>query len=467
MRITEHVANQLCISTRCRSVEHFVALFQRYVSEDAIFMSTLASRPQGLETAFVFVLANGTPVLRGAGVVRECWKTAENPFRLPGILLGIKQLSPRSVEIFDRMRNPGERNTLLSLAPPPPSSPWDEDSFVEATFATRPEVHTATTKQYFSPVRRAPAPEISATESFPVQRRRDTDARPCATPTEERGESFSAPTRLDARRFPWLSDCAELDAPSSDCILPLNPLASVSESALAGHIDCSVFESTHSPPIAVLAKVRRRPLWWGTVATAVAIVGVVVAVLPSHTSDARPEPEPPAMAEPTQATNGWPTVGDGPCRLSVFAKPAGSTVELDGVLRGPSPVTLAGPCGQHRVDVSHPTHRTMTAWTTLRPDQPESVEVALARAIYTVSVTSNPPQASIYIAGALAGRTPKVLNVLGHVPVTLVIKKPGYLPATRQVLDPMPRNKVTVRLTPIVSNRRHGMACASCEMTKK
>jgi hypothetical protein len=249
----------------------------------------------------------------------------------------------------------------------------------------------------------------------------------------------------------------EIGVPGSAHILPANPLAKISETALAGHVDCTLFKATHSPPIALIAKLRRWPLWFGAAASAVLIASVSIAGPFSDTSEARPAPVAMAAPPPEVTSGDWPIVGEGPCRVSVFATPAGASIDVDGTSRGQSPLTIATTCGQHRVDVSHRTHRTMTVWAHLRPGEPESMEIALTRAIHIVSITSAPTGASIYLDGVKTGRTPKVLNVLGHVPVTVEVKKPGYRPVVQHIINATPHNNVSLQLTPIVRKKRQAV----------
>src|SRR5690349_5541124 len=93
----------MCIATRCTSVEHFIQMFHRFVDEESFFVSTLNTRPPGLETSFSVQLADGTPVLRGLCVVMQSWTTAANPFKTPGVRLGIKRLTANSMVVFEQL----------------------------------------------------------------------------------------------------------------------------------------------------------------------------------------------------------------------------------------------------------------------------------------------------------------------------------------------------------------------------
>lgn len=125
--MTPEPGNQLCISTRCKTVDELVATFKPYVRGSTIFVPTLAQQRIGLETVFVVQLADGTAVLRGRCVIRRGWTTADNPFRLPGLLLGLKTLSSRSKETFDRIVGlaPVEiwQETSTWIGPPVPTAP--------------------------------------------------------------------------------------------------------------------------------------------------------------------------------------------------------------------------------------------------------------------------------------------------------------------------------------------------------
>ncbi|HSD90922.1 MAG TPA: hypothetical protein VLB44_25535 [Kofleriaceae bacterium] len=118
------------IATRCRSVDQFVAMSARYIDGSSLFVATLVTREVALDLEFVVLLADGTPVLRGRAVVREAWSTADNPFRLPGLLLGVRMLTPRSKEVFDRIRGAaGRAATHRRVAQPSEVGTKSEPSF--------------------------------------------------------------------------------------------------------------------------------------------------------------------------------------------------------------------------------------------------------------------------------------------------------------------------------------------------
>jgi hypothetical protein len=88
----------------------------------------------------------------------------------------------------------------------------------------------------------------------------------------------------------------------------------------------------------------------------------------------------------------------------------------------------------------------MIAWVILDAEQPEAIDVTLARPIHAVSITSEPDGAAIYIEGRLAGTTPANLNVLGFVPLSVTIAKPGFAPVLQNLYSSAPRDSLAVRL---------------------
>src|SRR5262245_29114013 len=93
----------LRIATRCVTIEQFIATFHRFCDEQSFFISTLGTRPVGLETAFSIQLEDGKPVLQGLGVVLDAWTTSANRFNRPGVRLGLKRLTNDSVPIFKQL----------------------------------------------------------------------------------------------------------------------------------------------------------------------------------------------------------------------------------------------------------------------------------------------------------------------------------------------------------------------------
>ena len=107
------------------------------LDEESFFVSTLNTRPPGLETSFSVQLADGTPVLRGLCVVMQSWGSAANPFKTPGVRLGIKRLTANSMAVFEQLLL-----TRSGAKPPPiptatvPGTPSPVAALVAAAKAT-------------------------------------------------------------------------------------------------------------------------------------------------------------------------------------------------------------------------------------------------------------------------------------------------------------------------------------------
>ncbi len=243
------------------------------------------------------------------------------------------------------------------------------------------------------------------------------------------------------------------------------------------------FDGTALPlpakPTSELAPLRRKrpPLWM--LGGAVGLLGVAIVVVVSLTSksDGSSTPAPAAKpanelaevvppAKKTQAAvatdetgdvedvediddghEGPPIVGEGPCQVVVATTPAGSMVAIDGKTVGPSPLTVGATCGPHKLDISHARYQATSKTVTLTAGKPHELEVTLQRPTHTVTVTSNPSGATIFIDGRSAGTTPTKLNVLGFVTIKLELKKTGYQPAKTKLYSKRAQDQVAVRLT--------------------
>lgn len=113
------------IVTRFTTVEDFVYSFARFCADAACFIPGAHAKRAGVETAFSLRLADGTPMLLGLCVVLESWATAENPYGRPGVMLGIRKLTPESKLMFQQLRrvhHRGEDTARIEV----PSEVFDE-----------------------------------------------------------------------------------------------------------------------------------------------------------------------------------------------------------------------------------------------------------------------------------------------------------------------------------------------------
>ena len=264
----------MCIATRCTSVEQFIQMFHRFVDEESFFVSTLNTRPPGLETSFSVQLADGTPVLRGLCVVMQAWTDGSNPFKTPGVRLGIKRLTANSMAVFERLlvtRSaakpsggtplpviPVATRPLAGALPPRPPSTLAVVSVPKHLKKPAPINETAPTKLPASrvelsqparpisdPVPEPVPPEITDLTEEPTDVRpprqavkdiavsSPADVAPPVSPAEIAAPADLAPPPPDDSR-----------TPGSELVLPANPLMNLTDESLEGYVDCTLYEET-------------------------------------------------------------------------------------------------------------------------------------------------------------------------------------------------------------------------------
>ena len=253
----------MCIATRCTSVEQFIQMFHRFVDNESFFVSTLNTRPPGLETSFSVQLQDGTPVLRGMCVVRESWTTPNNPFKTPGVRLGIKRLTANSTAVFEQLLA-----MKKTVAKPPPTPPTPRPGLAavvvpktikfSGTMPTKSELRPPATKDAPAEtpvprieVKRLPTPvpiEPERTDSMNeptnVAPNRLAETDKIERPTTRPGEV--KPTEVKLGEPPQLDPPQPDDerTPGSDLVLPANPLMGLNEDALEGYVECTLYEET-------------------------------------------------------------------------------------------------------------------------------------------------------------------------------------------------------------------------------
>ncbi|HEU0033873.1 MAG TPA: hypothetical protein VFQ53_24765 [Kofleriaceae bacterium] len=108
----------ICVVTRATSRVQFIDMFRRYCTATSCFIPCPDNQAQsvGVLAAFQLLLADGTLMLHGDGVVIESWPTAANPFRRSGIRVAINRLTPESKDVFDEITVPRSTATRVPLA---------------------------------------------------------------------------------------------------------------------------------------------------------------------------------------------------------------------------------------------------------------------------------------------------------------------------------------------------------------
>jgi hypothetical protein len=426
----------LRIATRCQSLDEFITAFHRNVDEESFFIATRDTRPIGLETAFAIELADGTPALRGRCSVLQVWKDGSNPFKHPGLLLGIKRLTASSLTVFEQLlvrrdppapppveaRTPGSELVL-------PANPLGEVTdaaiagYVDCTLYEE-------TGNYFVAGATEPSgaldlDDVTATAPVEIVRQPSIEVDPSL--------SIEAMTPPPDARTP----------PPFDFQPPPPP----------------EIQAEISPPVVEAAPLARsvpsRPRWHRPAMFAAGAVGVIATSMivlsaSSHHGTTAPPPAPQvASTAPVAITITAPpppaaepaTAG---CTLAVEAKPADSVVELDG--QPVSGGSIATTCTRHRVDVGHARYQNKTEWVTLAADHPGSLDVQLARPTHQVVVTSTPPSATIFVNGLRVGIAPVLASVPGFEPVTVRAEKAGFRTVSQKLYSKSPHDQLAMRL---------------------
>lgn len=161
-------------------------------------------------------------------------------------------------------------------------------------------------------------------------------------------------------------------------------------------------------------------------------------------------PPPPTESEPDETAptaDAPPDVGSGPCTYVVSTTPAGSIVSFDGRIMGPSPLTLHGACGRHKLDVRHPRYALGTKWATATEAKPAKVEIPLARPTHTVAFTTIPSGATISIGGRRAGTSPTTIKVMGFQGMNVTFERKGFKKVTQKLYSKKDNERISVRLT--------------------
>jgi hypothetical protein len=114
----------LRVKTRCTTLDQFVSWFQPYCTESSFFLPTSVLSPLGAEVPFSIELADGTPAFAGLGGVLETWPNAANRFGRPGMMIKVRQLTPSSAPMFERIKR--------ANAPAPAPSEFDIPTEISA-----------------------------------------------------------------------------------------------------------------------------------------------------------------------------------------------------------------------------------------------------------------------------------------------------------------------------------------------
>jgi hypothetical protein len=230
----------LCVATRCTSADQFVSMFHRFSDETSFFVATMNQRAVGLETPFSIQLADRSPVLRGTCVVLAAWPTSDNPFKRPGVRLGIRRLTPESEPVFARLRearlHAGEHTTETEMDMPsetPVAIPLTQTG-------SFPRPHTQSRTATGQPQRRLGS--VMTPALIPPKTPPEANVLEIILPivADSPSEAMALPVEIEPP--------IEHRTPGSDFILPANPLMNLTDESLQGFVDCTLYEDTANFP---------------------------------------------------------------------------------------------------------------------------------------------------------------------------------------------------------------------------
>jgi formylglycine-generating enzyme required for sulfatase activity len=120
--------------------------------------------------------------------------------------------------------------------------------------------------------------------------------------------------------------------------------------------------------------------------------------------------------------------------VTIKSEPAGAQVLVNGEARGVTPLTTQIMAGNHPVELRMEGFKPWTTDVQVKANEPMSLgPVKLGLPDGKLAVRSEPSGASVSVAGVYRGQTPLDLELRPDIQHTLVLTRPGYEAATRQV----------------------------------
>jgi formylglycine-generating enzyme required for sulfatase activity len=138
--------------------------------------------------------------------------------------------------------------------------------------------------------------------------------------------------------------------------------------------------------------------------------------------------------------------------VTVASEPAGAEVRVDGEAVGITPLVTDVIAGHRKLELALKGYKTWQSDLQIRPSQPVEIgPVRLGLPDGHLTVRTRPAGASVTIAGAYRGTTPLELEVRPEIAQSIVVAKPGYESARRELkLAPGEARTLNLDLTGIV-----------------
>ncbi|MCK4731421.1 MAG: PEGA domain-containing protein, partial [Methanophagales archaeon] len=104
----------------------------------------------------------------------------------------------------------------------------------------------------------------------------------------------------------------------------------------------------------------------------------------------------------------------------------------DGSYKGKTPKTITGAsAGSHTIKLSKSGYNDYTRTTSVIAGETKRINLNLRQATGSISVTSSPSGASVYLDGSLKGKTPKTITGVSAGSHTIKLSESGYIDYTR------------------------------------
>lgn len=138
--------------------------------------------------------------------------------------------------------------------------------------------------------------------------------------------------------------------------------------------------------------------------------------------------------------------------VNVTSEPAGAEVRIDGEARGITPLETEVLQGSWPLELRMQGFKTWSTDLQVKAGQPVAIgPVRLGLPDARLLLRSSPPGASVSVAGVYRGQTPLELELRPEIAQTVVLTRPGYESATRQLtLGPGEKRTVSIDLAGIL-----------------
>jgi len=120
--------------------------------------------------------------------------------------------------------------------------------------------------------------------------------------------------------------------------------------------------------------------------------------------------------------------------IKVTSNPSGANIYLDGTFKGTTETTLSNvPIGSHVIKITKSGYNDISKSVTVSSEKTNTITVSLNSLTGSITISSNPSGAEIFLDGTYRGITPKIIS---DVPVgkhIIVLSKPGYETASSEI----------------------------------